>query len=83
MSILIDAIYEKGILRPLQPLNLKENDRVKIAIDLEDQWEKAFESLLNSIHKRTGKYSSEEIEADITQASLEVKESRCARQSTD
>jgi predicted DNA-binding antitoxin AbrB/MazE fold protein len=32
MSTLITAIYEDGILRPLQDINLSENQRVKLKI---------------------------------------------------
>ena len=32
MSMLITAIYEDGILRPLQDIDLRENQRVKIEI---------------------------------------------------
>lgn len=28
----VEAIYENGILRPLQPLNLKESDRVYLTV---------------------------------------------------
>ena len=33
MEIVIEAIYEKGILKPLGKLNLKEGERVKIKIE--------------------------------------------------
>lgn len=32
MRMQVDAVYENGILRPLQPLNLAENDRVVVTI---------------------------------------------------
>ncbi len=32
MSMLITAIYEDGILRPLRDVNLRENQRVKLEI---------------------------------------------------
>ena len=28
----VEAIYENGLLRPLQPLNLKESERVHVAV---------------------------------------------------
>jgi len=36
----IDAIYENGILRPLAPLGLAENERVKVAVHSadDDDW---------------------------------------------
>jgi len=33
MSITVEAIYEAGVLKPLQPLdNLKEHERVRIVV---------------------------------------------------
>ena len=31
----IDAIYEHGILKPLEPLNLTENQRVRVSVSTE------------------------------------------------
>ncbi len=33
MSIQMEAVYENGVLRPLQPLPLTEHQRVTVAID--------------------------------------------------
>ena len=36
MATKVDAIYENGVLRPLQPLDqIKENSKVKITVELE------------------------------------------------
>jgi predicted DNA-binding antitoxin AbrB/MazE fold protein len=32
MPLEVDAVYENGILRPLQPLDLKEHERVVVSI---------------------------------------------------
>lgn len=32
----IEAIFEKGVLRPVDPLSLRENQRVRIWIDTRD-----------------------------------------------
>ena len=32
MSIQVDAIYENGVLRPLQPLDLTEHERVVVSV---------------------------------------------------
>ena len=32
MPIEVDAVYEKGMLKPLQPLDLAENERVVVSI---------------------------------------------------
>ncbi len=33
MRTAIDAIYENGLLRPLQPLALAENERVRVSVE--------------------------------------------------
>ncbi|MFP4308092.1 MAG: antitoxin family protein [Desulfococcaceae bacterium] len=46
----IIAVYEDGILRPLEPLRLPEKQRVRIRVDLEKQMDSAenvFHSLLD------------------------------------
>lgn len=35
MSITVEAIYENGVLRPKQPLQLKEHEKVRITIQPE------------------------------------------------
>jgi predicted DNA-binding antitoxin AbrB/MazE fold protein len=35
MTITIEATYENGVLKPLQPLPLKENEKVRISIQSE------------------------------------------------
>jgi predicted DNA-binding antitoxin AbrB/MazE fold protein len=32
MPLRVEAIYEKGVLRPLQPLDLKEHERVVVSV---------------------------------------------------
>lgn len=45
----------------------------------ERTWREAFEALIARVHARTARFASEEIEADITAATLEVRELRHAR----
>ncbi|MGH7171576.1 MAG: antitoxin family protein, partial [Gemmataceae bacterium] len=33
MTLTIEAIYENGVLKPTQPLPLKEHDRVQLTIE--------------------------------------------------
>ena len=33
MALEVDAIYENGVLRPLQPLDLKEHEHVVVSIE--------------------------------------------------
>jgi predicted DNA-binding antitoxin AbrB/MazE fold protein len=38
MAIIIDAIYENGVLRPRQPLSLREHQQVRITIAEPVDW---------------------------------------------
>jgi predicted DNA-binding antitoxin AbrB/MazE fold protein len=33
MSITIEAVYENGVLKPAQPLPLKEHERVRVTVE--------------------------------------------------
>ena len=33
MSITIDAVYENGVLKPVQPLPLKEHEAVRVTVE--------------------------------------------------
>lgn len=71
MTRVIKAIYERGILRPLEPLDLPERSEVELAIQAPDHWAREFRDLLDRIHAKTRRFSGGEIEADITAASKE------------
>jgi predicted DNA-binding antitoxin AbrB/MazE fold protein len=38
MSITIDAVYEDGVLKPAEPLALKEHERVRVTIQPATSW---------------------------------------------
>jgi predicted DNA-binding antitoxin AbrB/MazE fold protein len=38
MPITVEAIYENGILRPMQTLPLKEHAKVRITVESESTW---------------------------------------------
>lgn len=73
MSKVITAIFENGVLKPLQDVQLKEHETVEIKILAHDEWEKRFNLVMEKIHKRAEHYSPEEIESDIATS---IKESR-------
>jgi predicted DNA-binding antitoxin AbrB/MazE fold protein len=35
MAITIEAVYENGVLKPAQPLPLKEHERVRVTVEAE------------------------------------------------
>ena len=74
----VRAVYEKGVLRPLRPLRLKEQSRVLITLYPERQWRKEFERLLRRMKARTKRVPQELIEAEVTRARAEAKAKRRA-----
>jgi len=68
MSEYIQAIYQNGILRPLQPLNLPENKIVEIDVrDIsetdsdKEKWLKEFDEWMNSLDPNTPNLTDEQI----------------------
>jgi predicted DNA-binding antitoxin AbrB/MazE fold protein len=79
MSKVIDAVFENGVFKPLQDVDIKEHEKVSIKILTHDEWQKRFNQIIEKIHKKTAQFSSEEIEADIAQAIKEVREAKRGR----
>ena len=38
MAIHFEAVYERGVLRPLEPLTLAEHQRVHVSVDERTRW---------------------------------------------
>ncbi|MEW6214535.1 MAG: antitoxin family protein [Nitrospirota bacterium] len=76
MSKIIDAVYENGVFKPLQNVEVKEHEKVTIKIISLDEWQIRFNRIIEKIHKKTAQYSPEEIEADIAEAIKEVREAK-------
>lgn len=64
----IQAIYENGVLRPLQPLDLPENKIVEIDVrDIserdadKEKWLKDFDEWMNSLDPNTPNLTDEQI----------------------
>ena len=62
---------------------LAENVLFEYLSQEEQAWRRAFEALIARVQARTAKFSSEEIEADITAAADEVQELRRGRRRAD
>ena len=77
------AVFENGVLRPLQPLRLKDKSHVLISLCPEPRWRNELERLLRRMRARTKAIPQELIEAEVTQARAEVKaEHRAGRRPT-
>ena len=76
MQRVIRAVYENGVLKPLERVRMRERKVCLLSIYPEEEWRKDFEGLLRRIHRRTKRNAQSDIETDITAARAEVKARR-------
>jgi len=72
------AVFEKGVLKPLRPLRLKEKTEVIVTLHPTRRWRNELERLLRRMNRRTKAIPQRETEAEITKARAEVKANRRA-----
>jgi predicted DNA-binding antitoxin AbrB/MazE fold protein len=80
MAEVINAVFENGVFKPLEKIEMKEHEKVTIKILSQDQWQSRFNRVIEKIHKRAKQYTPEEIETDISQAIKEVREEKRGNQ---
>jgi len=61
MTQVVSAIYEGGVLKPLDPVDLKEHDKVYLTIEVEEERKKNVEEILELAAKCFEGLSEEEI----------------------
>ena len=76
MSKIIDAIFEDGVFKPIQTVEVKEHEKVSLKIISVDEWQARFNRIIEKIQKKSVRYSSQEIESDISQAITEIREDK-------
>ena len=76
MQRVVRAVYEDGVLKPLERVRMTRRKVCLVSIYPEDEWRKDFEALFRRVHRRAGRRAPAEIEADITAARVEVKTKR-------
>jgi len=76
MAEVINAVFVNGVFKPLEKIEMKENEKVTIKILSLDQWQSRFNRIIEKIQKRANQYTPEEIEIDISQAIKEVREEK-------
>ena len=76
MSKVVYAVFENGVLKPLQKIDLKEHEQVELKILSHDEWQKRFDVILRKIHASSSQYPSAEIESDIAHAVREAREEK-------
>jgi len=79
MYKVIDAVFENGVFKPLEAVEVREHEKVAIKIVSLDEWQNRFNRIIDKIHKKAAQYTSEEIENDISQATKEVREEKRGR----
>ena len=76
MTEVITAVFENGVFKPLEKIEMKEHEKVTIKILSLDQWQSRFDRVIEKVHKKARQYTPEEIETDISQAIKEVREKK-------
>jgi predicted DNA-binding antitoxin AbrB/MazE fold protein len=76
MTEIINAIFENGVFKPLEKVEMKDHEKVIIKIHSLDQWQSRFDRVIEKIHKKAQQYTPEEIATDIYQAIKEVREEK-------
>mgnify|MGYP001244488523 CR=1 FL=1 len=76
MSQVITAIFEKGVFKPMQNVEVQEHEKVTIKVVSMNDWQTRFDCIIEKIHKKAALYGSTEIESDIVQAITEVREEK-------
>ena len=79
----INAIYEDGVFKPLEPISLSEHEMVILDVNLDERLRKQLKDLSGNVYKRTDKYSSDDIETNITEAYKEIQDTDRAKDCSD
>jgi len=76
MPKIINAVFEDGVFKPLQKVDIQEHEKVALKVLNLDEWQMRFDQIIRKIHKKTAHYSPEEIESDIAGAPEEVRKEK-------
>ena len=79
MSKVINAVFENGVFKPLQHVEIKEHEKVSLKIISFDEWQNRFNRILEKIHEKAVQYTPEEIESDIAHTIKEVRKEKRGR----
>ena len=64
MTITIEATYENGVLKPAQPLPLKEHEKVRVTIEPELSWAERTAGLIPCTDPRLIEWAALDAELD-------------------
>jgi predicted DNA-binding antitoxin AbrB/MazE fold protein len=76
MERLINAVFENGVFRPMQDVQVREHEKVTIKIVLNDDWQRRFDCIMEKIHQKSAHYNADVIEADIAAEIKKVREDK-------
>ncbi len=76
MERLINAVFENGVFRPMQDVQVREHEKVTIKIVSNDDWQRRFDCIIEKIHQKAAHYNADEIEADIITEIKKVREEK-------
>ena len=79
MSKVINAIFENGVFKPLQHVEVKEHEKVSLKILSLVEWQNRFNRIIEKIHEKAVQYTPEEIESDIAHTIKEVRKEKRGR----
>jgi predicted DNA-binding antitoxin AbrB/MazE fold protein len=65
MSLTVEAVYENGVLKPTQPLPLKENQRVLITIQPATNWVQETAGMLRCTDAQLIEWTAMDAELDF------------------
>ena len=76
MQRLINAVFENGVFRLMQDVQVREHEKVTIKIVSHDDWQRRFDRIIEKIQQKAAHYSAAEIEADIITEIKKVREDK-------
>ncbi len=76
MQRVIRAVFENGMLKPLDRLRVGEHKVCLVSVYPEETWRKDFEALMRRLHRKTSRHCRSQIEDDITAARAGVNAKR-------
>ncbi len=78
MQRLITAVFENGVFKPTQDVDVREHEEVTIKIVSHDDWQKRFDYIIEKIHRRAAQYCADEIEEDIATEIKKIRDDKNA-----
>jgi len=69
------AVFENGVLRPLEPIDAKDGEVIDVLIP-GASWEEDLQDLLRERATTSGTFSADEVERDVLDAIAEIRRER-------